>query len=154
MVLHITPYTLHKEDSLPTSTKVDLRPPGGIWMPISYFTLTSICSLNYMSWTPTTDFEFCTLLFVPCWVLRYCTWSAHWGDRLTGATKYIIRLSRLFYHYEDICILLLTNMKLSWKPVIFFQGGIFRPNRPAFNIIIPYRLDTLQLTQEKEKSSG
>ncbi len=35
--------------------------------------------------------------------------------------------------------------------VIFFKGGIFRPNRPAFNLMIPYRLDTLQLTQEKEK---
>ncbi len=37
--------------------------------------------------------------------------------------------------------------------VIFFQGGIFHPNRPVFNLMIPYRLDTLQLTQEKEKSS-
>ncbi len=37
--------------------------------------------------------------------------------------------------------------------VIFFQGGIFRPNRPVFNLMIPYRLDTMQLTQEKEKSS-
>ncbi len=37
--------------------------------------------------------------------------------------------------------------------VIFFQGGIFRPNRPAFNLMIPYQLDTLQLTQEKENSS-
>ena len=36
---------------------------------------------------------------------------------------------------------------------IFFQGGIFRPNRPVFNLMIPYRLDTLQLTQEKVKSS-
>ena len=35
--------------------------------------------------------------------------------------------------------------------VIFFQGGIFRPNRPVFNLMIPYRLDTLQLTQQKEK---
>ncbi len=37
--------------------------------------------------------------------------------------------------------------------VIFFQGGIFRPNRPVFNLMITYRLDTLQLTQEKEKNS-
>ena len=37
--------------------------------------------------------------------------------------------------------------------VIFFQGGIFRPNRPVFNLMIPYWLDTLLLTQEKEKSS-
>ncbi len=37
--------------------------------------------------------------------------------------------------------------------VIFFQGGIFRTNKPVFNLMIPYRLDTLQLTQEKEKSS-
>ncbi len=38
--------------------------------------------------------------------------------------------------------------------VIFFQGGIFRPNRSVFNLCgIPYRLDTLQLTQEKVKSS-
>ncbi len=37
--------------------------------------------------------------------------------------------------------------------VIFFQGGIFCPNRPVFNLMIPYRLDALQLTQEKEKSS-
>ncbi len=37
--------------------------------------------------------------------------------------------------------------------VKFFQGGIFRPNRPVFNLMIPYRLDTLQLTQEKENSS-
>ncbi len=36
---------------------------------------------------------------------------------------------------------------------IFFQAGIFRPNRPVFNLMIPYRLDTLQPTQEKEKSS-
>ncbi len=35
--------------------------------------------------------------------------------------------------------------------VMFFQGGIFRPNRPVFNVMIPYQLDTLQLTQEKEK---
>ncbi len=32
-------------------------------------------------------------------------------------------------------------------------GGIFRPSKPVFNWMIPYRLDTLQLTQEKEKSS-
>ncbi len=31
--------------------------------------------------------------------------------------------------------------------VIFFQGGIFRPNRPVFHLMIPYRLDTPQLTQ-------
>ncbi len=37
--------------------------------------------------------------------------------------------------------------------IISFQGGIFRPNRPVFNLMIRYRLDTLQLTQEKEKSS-
>ncbi len=37
--------------------------------------------------------------------------------------------------------------------VIVFQGGIFHPNRPVFNLMIPYRLDTLQLTQDKEKSS-
>ncbi len=37
--------------------------------------------------------------------------------------------------------------------VIFFQGTIFRPNRPVLNLMIPYRLDTLQLTQEKEKGS-
>ncbi len=37
--------------------------------------------------------------------------------------------------------------------VIFFQGGIFGSNRPVFNLMIPNRLDTLQLTQEKEKSS-
>ena len=34
---------------------------------------------------------------------------------------------------------------------ISFQGGIFRPNKPVFNWMILYRLDTLQLTQEKEK---
>ncbi len=38
--------------------------------------------------------------------------------------------------------------------VIFFQGGIFRRNRPVFNIMTPYRLDTLQLTEGKEKSSA
>ena len=36
---------------------------------------------------------------------------------------------------------------------IFFQGGTFCPNRPVFNLMIPYRLDTVQLAQEKEKSS-
>ncbi len=36
--------------------------------------------------------------------------------------------------------------------VIFFQGGIFHPNRPVINLMIPYRLDTVQLTREKEKS--
>ncbi len=35
----------------------------------------------------------------------------------------------------------------------FFQGGIFRPNRTVFNLMILYQLDTMQLTQEKEKSS-
>ena len=35
--------------------------------------------------------------------------------------------------------------------VISFQGGIFHANRPVFNLIILYGLDTLQLTQEKEK---
>ncbi len=34
--------------------------------------------------------------------------------------------------------------------VIYFQEGIFCPNRPVFNLLILYRLDTLQLTQEKE----
>ena len=34
-----------------------------------------------------------------------------------------------------------------------FQGAIFRPNRPVFNSMILYQLDTLRLTQEKEKSS-
>ena len=29
--------------------------------------------------------------------------------------------------------------------------SIWRPDRPVFNLMIPYRLDTLQLTQEKEK---
>ncbi len=37
--------------------------------------------------------------------------------------------------------------------VTCFQGAIFRPNRPVLNLMILYRLDTLQLTQEKEKSS-
>ncbi len=37
--------------------------------------------------------------------------------------------------------------------VIYFQGGIFRPNRPVFNLMNLYGLDTLQLTQEKGKSS-
>ena len=37
--------------------------------------------------------------------------------------------------------------------VLFFRGGIFRPNRPVFNWTILYRLDTLQLTREEEKSS-
>ncbi len=46
-------------------------------------------------------------------------------------------------------------MSTRYLIAIFFQGGIFRPNRPVFNLMIPYRLDTgtLQLTQEKEKSS-
>ena len=35
--------------------------------------------------------------------------------------------------------------------IIYFQGGTFRPNRPVFNLMILYWLDTLQLTQEKEK---
>ena len=38
--------------------------------------------------------------------------------------------------------------------VISFQEGILRPNRPVSNLIIIHGLhDTLQLTQEKEKSS-
>ena len=37
--------------------------------------------------------------------------------------------------------------------VIYFQGGIIRQNGPVFNLMIPYRLDTLQLAQEKEKIS-
>ena len=37
--------------------------------------------------------------------------------------------------------------------VISFQGAILGPNRPVFNCMIPYRLDTLQLTQKKEQSS-
>ena len=37
--------------------------------------------------------------------------------------------------------------------VISFQGGIFCPNRPVFNLMILYQLYTVQLTQEKEKSS-
>ncbi len=36
--------------------------------------------------------------------------------------------------------------------VISFQGGILRLDRPVFNLMILYQLDTLQLTQEKEKS--
>ncbi len=36
---------------------------------------------------------------------------------------------------------------------ISFQGVLFRPNRPVFNLMILYWLDTLQLTQKKEKSS-
>ncbi len=35
--------------------------------------------------------------------------------------------------------------------VISFQGGVLHQNKPLLNLIIPYRLDTLQLTQEKEK---
>ncbi len=35
--------------------------------------------------------------------------------------------------------------------VISFQEGIFRPNRPAFNLMILYWLGTLKLAQEKEK---
>ncbi len=30
--------------------------------------------------------------------------------------------------------------------VLSFQGAIFRPNRPVFDLMIIYRLDTLQLT--------
>ncbi len=37
--------------------------------------------------------------------------------------------------------------------VISFQGGIFHPNRPVFHLMIFYWLDTLQLKQEKKKSS-
>ncbi len=40
-------------------------------------------------------------------------------------------------------------MSTGYLIVIFFQGAIFRP---VINFMIPYRLDTLQLTQEKEKS--
>ncbi len=38
-------------------------------------------------------------------------------------------------------------------PIEILFSLIFRPNRPVFNLMIPYQLDTLQLTQEKEKSS-
>ncbi len=37
--------------------------------------------------------------------------------------------------------------------VINVQGGIHFQNRPVFNLMIIHGLDTLQLTQEKEKSS-
>ena len=37
--------------------------------------------------------------------------------------------------------------------VISFQGGIPRSNRPVYNLMIFHELDTLQLTQEKEKCS-
>ncbi len=37
--------------------------------------------------------------------------------------------------------------------VISFQGRIFLSNRPVFNLMFPYLLDTWQHTQEKEKSS-
>ncbi len=37
--------------------------------------------------------------------------------------------------------------------VISFHEGIFRPNRPVFNLMILYGLDSPQLTQEKEKKA-
>ncbi len=44
-------------------------------------------------------------------------------------------------------------MKSSRYLIVIFFRGTFRPIRQVFNLMIPYRLDTLQLTQEKEKKA-
>ena len=77
------------------------------------------------------------LHYFPGWIKRYVwvhfsregTLEVHLeGDSLVKSPKYLI--------------------------VISFQGGIFRPNRPVFKLMILYGSNTLQLTQEKEKSSA
>ncbi len=118
------------------------RANSAIFLFSDLFRLSSFCdtlnikSLNDQGNSLSNEGIFMILLpqYFPWWIKRYVL--VHFskentvkagleGNSLVKSTRYLI--------------------------ITFFQGGIFRPNRPVLNLMIPYRLDTLQFTQEKER---